>query len=98
MIAVFAFEREIYETLEFLPMEVRRELDLGRLKLSLAAWQALSFDIPQTAESHDDLAKHLTSIRQIEAATKLDFFPLFDRPTQDALETPVSPALWPTTE
>lgn len=35
-------EKDLYATLEFMPLEVRRKLDLCGKKLSLQAWQALS--------------------------------------------------------
>jgi hypothetical protein len=37
----FSFEREMYATLELIPLGVRRKLDLAGVKLSLAGWQAL---------------------------------------------------------
>jgi hypothetical protein len=38
----FAFEGDVHETLQTIPLAVRRKLDLSGLKLSLAAWTALS--------------------------------------------------------
>ncbi len=38
----FDFEKELYETLEFMPLSVRRKLDLAGVKLHLKEWQALS--------------------------------------------------------
>jgi hypothetical protein len=38
---IFSFEREMYATLELVPLAVRRKLDLSGLKISLAGWQAL---------------------------------------------------------
>jgi hypothetical protein len=38
----FEFEKELYETLEFIPLSVRRKLDLAGVKLHLKEWQALS--------------------------------------------------------
>jgi hypothetical protein len=38
----FAFEGDLHRTLEFIPIAVRRKLDLAGLKLSLAAWNCLS--------------------------------------------------------
>jgi hypothetical protein len=37
----FSFERDLLGTLELVPLTVRRKLDLARLKVSLAGWQAL---------------------------------------------------------
>jgi len=38
---IFSFERELYATLDLLPLTMRRKLDLAGLKLSLDGWQAL---------------------------------------------------------
>jgi hypothetical protein len=38
----FAFEGNLHRTLEFIPIAVRRKLDLAGLKLSLAAWNRLT--------------------------------------------------------
>jgi len=38
----FDFEKDLYETLEFMPLSVRRKLDLAGVKLHLKEWQALS--------------------------------------------------------
>lgn len=38
----FSFEDDLGAALEFMPLDMRRKLDLAGLKLSLAAWQALS--------------------------------------------------------
>lgn len=44
MIRKFAFEAEIYPTLELVPLAVRRKLDRAGLKVGLEQWQALDFD------------------------------------------------------
>jgi hypothetical protein len=41
MARIFSFERELYATLDLVPLAVRRRLDLAGLKISLAGWQAL---------------------------------------------------------
>jgi hypothetical protein len=38
----FGFEKEVYETLELMPMSLRRKLDLLGIKLHLKQWQSLS--------------------------------------------------------
>jgi hypothetical protein len=38
----FAFEGDLHRTLEFIPIAVRRKLDLAGVKLSLAAWNGMS--------------------------------------------------------
>jgi hypothetical protein len=40
----FAFEGDIYETLDCVPMAVRRKLDVVRVKISLQGWQSLPMD------------------------------------------------------
>jgi len=38
----FEFEGDLHRTLEFIPLAVRRKLDLAGLKLSLAGWTAMT--------------------------------------------------------
>ena len=38
----FDFEKDLYETLELVPLSVRRKLDLAGVKLDSNQWQALS--------------------------------------------------------
>ncbi len=38
----FSFEGNVHQTLECVPLTVRRKLDLAELKISLRGWQALS--------------------------------------------------------
>ena len=38
----FEFEGDLHRTLEFIPLAVRRKMDLAGLKLSLAAWTAMT--------------------------------------------------------
>jgi hypothetical protein len=38
----FQLEGDVHETLQFIPLAVRRKLDLAGLKLSLAAWTAMT--------------------------------------------------------
>jgi len=38
----FDFEKDLYETLDLIPLSVRRKLDLAGVKLHLNQWQALS--------------------------------------------------------
>lgn len=42
MARTFAFEGDNNRTLEWIPLDVRRKLDLAGAKLSLAAWQQMS--------------------------------------------------------
>lgn len=41
MVRRFAFEAEVWEKLEFVPLAVRRKLDRAGVKLSLAQWRPL---------------------------------------------------------
>ena len=41
MIRRFKFEGDIYETLDFVPMSVRRKLDRAGIKVSLQQWKSL---------------------------------------------------------
>ena len=41
---IFSFERELRDTLELVPLTVRRKLDLAELKLSLEGWKALPLE------------------------------------------------------
>ena len=40
----FRFEGEAAASLEYMPLDLRRKLDLARLRLSLASWQAMPLD------------------------------------------------------
>lgn len=44
MARIFAFEGENNRTLEWMPLDVRRKLDLAGLRLSLAPWQRLTHE------------------------------------------------------
>lgn len=45
---IFAFEGENNQTLEWIPLDVRRKLDLAGAKLSLAAWQQMPLEARTT--------------------------------------------------
>jgi hypothetical protein len=38
---LFSFERELYAALDFMPLDVRRKLDLAGIKISLDGWRSL---------------------------------------------------------
>lgn len=44
MSRTFSFERDTYATLEFIPLALRRKLDLAGIKLSLSGFRALPLD------------------------------------------------------
>lgn len=56
--------------------------------------RALAFLIPQNVSGDENPAQFLTSIREIEQKTGLNFFPNLPSEAQESLETWVSPRLW----
>ena len=54
----------------------------------------LAFVIPQSVGGHEPLDSFLTSVRQVEQKTRLDFFPDLPRQEQDSLETSAASAIW----
>lgn len=56
--------------------------------------EVLSFLVPQNVKGHEPLAKFLTSVREIENATGLDFMHRLPQPLQDELETTLNPQAW----
>jgi hypothetical protein len=75
----FDFEKDLYETLEFVPLSVRRKLDLAGVKLHLNEWQALSrvqrlvichFPVA-SPEERDVLAAFLREAVKTRAGTEL---------------------------
>lgn len=56
--------------------------------------RALAFIIPQEVSGKESPAQFLVSIREVEQATGLDFFPDLPEQAQDSLESWVSPRLW----
>jgi hypothetical protein len=75
----FDFEKDLYETLEFVPLSARRKLDSAGVKLHLNEWQALSrvqrlvichFPVA-SAEERDVLAAFLREAVKTRAGTEL---------------------------
>ncbi len=75
----FDFEKDLYQTLEFVPLSVRRKLDLAGVKLHLNQWQALSrverlvichFPVG-SPEERDVLAAFLRDAVKTRAGTEL---------------------------
>lgn len=56
--------------------------------------RALAFLIPQTVDGDEDPAQFLTSIREIEERTGLDFLTALDRPVQDEIELHANRRVW----
>ncbi len=56
--------------------------------------RTLAFLAPQTMTGHEPLAQFLTSVREIEHQTGLDFFPGLPREIQDGIETLQAEGLW----
>jgi hypothetical protein len=59
----FSFEDE---SLEFMPLDVRRKLDLAGVKLSLAEWQRLSLDQRRELVDADDALAVLAMVPDVE--------------------------------
>ena len=103
----FAFEGTTNETLEYMPLDVRRKLDLAGRKLGLAAWQALSLEdrralceADELADLVDRLAPGTPSIppsapwREPEAATSVPRRAGFPAERWPALDDAARYALW----
>ncbi len=56
--------------------------------------RVLAFIAPQTATGHEPLAQFLTSVREIERQTGLDFCPELSKEVQDRIETVQAERLW----
>jgi endonuclease G len=56
--------------------------------------RVLAFLVPQTVTGHEPLSQFLISVREVELATHLDFFPDLPREAQDRIETVKSDRLW----
>jgi hypothetical protein len=89
----FAFEGDVHETLLTIPLAVRRKLDLSGLKLSLAAWTALSraerlavCHLP--VESRDDLEIYREALR--------GFAERAGHPVTELESGPADPSAWAT--
>ena len=56
--------------------------------------RVLAFIAPQTVTGHEPLAQFLTSVREIERQTGLDFYPELPKEVQDRMETVKVGRLW----
>jgi len=56
--------------------------------------RVLAFLVPQTVTGHEPLAQYLTSVREIERETGLDFFAGLPQHVQDRMETTRAERLW----
>lgn len=56
--------------------------------------RVLAFLAPQTATGHEPLAQFLTSVREVEQRTGLDFFPALPKEVQERMETVRAEKLW----
>jgi hypothetical protein len=84
---VFSFERELYATLDLMPLTVRRKLDLAGLKLPLAGWQALPLDERRAlalvaVEDEASVAAFAATLREVaaRAGARLDPLPPAEPP------------------
>lgn len=103
----FGFEGDLHRTLEFIPLAVRRKLDLAGLKLSLAAWNRMSraeklavCHLPVDGEG--DLEAYREALAGFAERTGEPVAPLAAgpadpgswRPLPERLEGRVAPARW----
>ena len=56
--------------------------------------RVLAFIAPQTVTGHEPLAQFLTSVREIERQTGLDFHPQLPKDVQDRMETVKAARVW----
>ena len=56
--------------------------------------RVLAFIAPQTVTGHEPLAQFLTSVREIERQTGLDFYPELPKEVQDRMESAKADRLW----
>ena len=56
--------------------------------------RVLAFIAPQTVSGHEPLTQFLTSVREIETQTGLDFFPELPKDGQERIETVKAERLW----
>ena len=56
--------------------------------------RVLAFIAPQTVTGHEPLAQFLTSVREVERQTGLDFFAELPREAQDKIESAKAARLW----
>jgi endonuclease G len=56
--------------------------------------RVLAFIAPQTVTGHEPLTQFLTSVREIEHQTHLDFFPELPKEVQERMETTRAERLW----
>ncbi|NBR87845.1 MAG: hypothetical protein EBT61_20485 [Verrucomicrobia bacterium] len=54
----------------------------------------LALIAPQTVSGHEPLTQFLTSVREIETQTGLDFFPELPKEVQERIETVKAERLW----
>ena len=54
----------------------------------------MAFIAPQTVTGQEPLAQFLTSVREIEQQTGLDFYPDLPREVQDRMESVKAGRLW----
>jgi hypothetical protein len=78
----FDFEGDIHDSLSYVPLSVRRKLDLSGLKISLTGWQALSREerlslchLP--VDSVEDLAVYREVLQGFAARANVTLEPLW---------------------
>jgi hypothetical protein len=94
MSRTYAFEGDNVATLDWLPLDVRRKLDLVGLHVGLAAWQAIPLDgrralVAHRVDRREDLEGFTREVRaRTTEATGIDPVAFDDRPWMrpDALD------------
>ncbi len=56
--------------------------------------RVLAFIAPQTVTGHEPLVQFLTSVREVERQTGLDFYPELPKEVQDRMESAKADRLW----
>src|SRR5690349_9810986 len=76
---IFSFERDIHATLSFMPLAVRRKLDLAGCKISLEGWRALPLDDRRAlvdARVDDDVRAFADALREAAARAGVSLQPI----------------------
>lgn len=97
---VFAFEGDNTQTLEWIPLDVRRRLDLAGVRLSLAGWQALPMQervrfCEAPVDAPGDVAAYRAAVLAAApagSAVPIEPIPFDARPWTDAVDRVVERA------
>jgi endonuclease G len=56
--------------------------------------EAITFIMPNVPLNTLDMPNYISSVRDVEDKTGLDFLSVLDKPVQDVVETKKAPSLW----